>query len=293
MKAYCPTKCNQCNGPLGAEGDSLHNCAACLKRHREGKGVANHRWPLRTDGELRVHLKLISGNEKTGPIPVSKSSPETCPPSCALYNAGCFGENPRLRQHWKRVPETGLPWRDFLEQVRALPEGTLWRHNEVGDLAGVGDDLDGWKLLELAEANRGRRGFTFTHKCKSSRYLPLLRNATELGFTVNLSADSVGQAEHLQWKGFPVVLVLPRDESRPYFDTPNGTRVVVCPATRNDRVTCQSCGLCQVAKRKSIVGFPAHGHQHRKITERVLREVAKGSRAEMRAAERARCGGSP
>lgn len=278
-------KCNQCNGPLGADGDSAHNCAGCLKRHREGKGVANHRWPLRTSGYLRVHLTLVSGNAKTGLIPVSKSSSETCPPSCALYNAGCFGENPRLRQHWKRVPETGLKWKAFLEQVRALPDGSLWRHNEIGDLAGVGESLDSTRLVQLTNANRGRRGFTFTHKHRATTHRATIQRANENGFTVNLSADSMGEAEQLRGLGFPVAVVLPRDEERPYFDTASGTRVVVCPATRSERVTCASCGLCQVAGRKSIVGFPAHGHQHRKISERVIRTVANGPREEIRARE--------
>lgn len=41
--------------------------------------------------------------------------------------------------------------------------------------------------------------------------------------------------------------------------TPKGRKVVVCPATHRDDVSCKTCGLCAVRDRKVIVGFPAHG----------------------------------
>ena len=46
--------------------------------------------------------------------------------------------------------------------------------------------------------------------------------------------------------------------------TPDGRRVVVCPATYRDDVNCKSCGLCQKA-RDVIVGFPAHGARKGRI----------------------------
>ena len=32
----------------------------------------------------------VSKNEKTGPIPTVIVSRNTCPPSCNLYNGGCY-----------------------------------------------------------------------------------------------------------------------------------------------------------------------------------------------------------
>ena len=34
-----------------------------------------------------------SGNRKTGPLPVTYNLRDTCPPGCALYRAGCYGED--------------------------------------------------------------------------------------------------------------------------------------------------------------------------------------------------------
>jgi hypothetical protein len=48
--------------------------------------------------------------------------------------------------------------------------------------------------------------------------------------------------------------------------TPEGRKVAVCPATYQDNVSCATCQLCQRAKRKVIVGFPAHGASKRKAS---------------------------
>jgi hypothetical protein len=77
-----------------------------------------------------------------------------------------------------------------------------------------------------------------------------------------LSANDLRHAD--LWAGLgigPVVTVLPADTARPglKLTTPQGRRVTVCPATYRDDITCKSCGLCAIATRETIVGFPAHG----------------------------------
>jgi hypothetical protein len=67
------------------------------------------------------------------------------------------------------------------------------------------------------------------------------------------------------------VVVLPADVAgRQPIATPAGRKVVVCPATYRDDVSCASCGLC-ARQRSAIVGFPAHGAAKRKADA-----VAKG-----------------
>src|SRR5438874_866543 len=113
------------------------------------------------------HLSLRSDNKKTGPIPVSTSSSDTCPPSCPLRGGkGCYAESGPISWFWRRVKRTdlGVSWNRFLSQVRSLPEGQLWRHNQAGDLPAVGEDIDREMLRDVIDTNRGRRGFTFTHK---------------------------------------------------------------------------------------------------------------------------------
>ena len=38
------------------------------------------------------HLTKVSSNRKTGPIPVSTTTSDSCPPTCSLKGAGCYAE---------------------------------------------------------------------------------------------------------------------------------------------------------------------------------------------------------
>ena len=212
----------------------------------------------------RPHIAFtrVSRNEKTGPIPVTTSSEETCPTACPLKNAGCYAEGGALAMFWRKVTEkkAGMAWAEAMRQIAKLPKGTLWRHNQAGDLPGIGNDIDPLAFGELVKANRGRRGFTYTHKPASLANLTMVRIALREGFTVNLSADNLAMADELASTGAPVVVVLPSDQVTA-LKTPQGRHVAICPATISDEVTCASCGLCAEAGRKSIIGFPAHGNR--------------------------------
>jgi hypothetical protein len=167
--------------------------------------------------------------------------------------------------HWQRVTngENAISWAAFCRSVRALADGQLWRHNQAGDLPGKGDSLDVKALDQLVKANAGKRGFTYTHKPITAKARKAIARANASGFTVNLSANDLGHADRLASLGIgPVVTVLPRDQTVNTV-TPAGRKVVVCPATQRDDVTCQSCGLC-ARQRDCIVGFPAHGVSVRK-----------------------------
>jgi hypothetical protein len=86
---------------------------------------------------LRFHLTRTSSNVKTGPIPVSTSSRATCPPTCPFLKNGCYADAGfYTRLHWDAVTrgDRGVPFADFLDHIRNLPAGQLWRHNQAGDL---------------------------------------------------------------------------------------------------------------------------------------------------------------
>ena len=213
-----------------------------------------------------VSLTLKSRNAKTGPIPVSTTTSTTCPDACPLKRAGCYADGGPLRIQWDKVSrgETGHTWADFLSQVRALPQDILWRHNQAGDLPGIGDAIDGRAMYDLVVANTGKRGFTYTHKPMSNiTNREAIAHANAAGFTVNLSANNLEHADELADLGIaPVVTVLPSDQ-KDNTTTPKGRKVVVCPATIRDDVSCMTCGLC-ARLRDAIVGFPAHGNGARK-----------------------------
>jgi hypothetical protein len=181
-----------------------------------------------------------------------------------------------LRRHWANVPKDGLTWKAFLDEIRALPPGTLWRHNEAGDLPGVGKRLDLTKFYQLISANQGRRGFTFTHKPVGALDLETkaaLRFANDSGFVVNLSADSLAEADRLADLEVAPVAVVMRHDAGPHEKTPAGRHVVLCPAETHG-LTCAECELCAQPKRKAIIGFRAHGQLKARVDELV--QVRKG-----------------
>jgi hypothetical protein len=209
---------------------------------------------------MNVHLTLVSSNAKTGPIPVSTSSSTTCPEACPFRKSGCYADSGPLALHWSKVTsgQRGIDWLSFIKQVRSFPAGQLWRHNQAGDLHGVGDKVDAKALRELVDANAGKRGFTYTHKPLSIGNLSAIRSANKRGFVVNLSANSVLHADRLVKTGLPVSAVVPQD-SPDRFTTPGGNRVVICPAQRVDNLSCDKCRLCAKGNRGFIVGFKPHG----------------------------------
>jgi hypothetical protein len=213
-----------------------------------------------------------SGNSKTGPIPVTYSQRETCPPSCPHYGDDCYGEDYFVRMAWNKVPKTGIQWADLCEKVAALPAGQVWRHNVAGDLPGEGEAVDVKALQLLVKANIGRRGFTYSHK-KSPQAIRAIRAANRAGFTVNLSADDAGEADTLaELKAGPVVAIVPMDTPEK-STTPAGRSIVVCPAQTRDDVTCESCKLCSVQERAVIVGFRAHGMRAKTADARARRVI--------------------
>lgn len=211
-----------------------------------------------------VHLSPRSANTKTGPIPVSTTTRATCPVDCAIRDA-CYAASGPLALHWSAVSAgtRGTDWLTFVSAIAALPDGQLWRHNQAGDLPGDGHTVDAAALGQLVRANQGKRGFTYTHY-RDADSLTWIQHANQWGFTVNLSANSLADADALADTGAgPVVVVLPSsatDNTR----TPAGRRVVVCPATQRDDVSCDTCQLC-ARRRETIVGFPGHGTRKRVI----------------------------
>lgn len=215
--------------------------------------------------ELRVAFVDVSRNRKTGQIPISMTSANTCPASCPWFGSGCYAEHHFTGMHWRRLSRgSGMSWDAFCERVRAMPPGQLWRHNEAGDLPGDGEVIDDFKLRKLSRAAEHTRGFTYTHKpvlgagVGAWNRSAILNNGSS-GLVVNVSADGLEDADAKAELGVgPVVATIPATR-RKILATPAGRRVVVCPATYRPGSTCSNCGLCSRPHRGSIVAFPVHG----------------------------------
>ena len=214
-----------------------------------------------------IHLTLKSSNVKTGPIPVSTSSADTCPDACPLKAGGCYAKSGPLGMHWQKVTagKRGQNLTTFVQAIRKLDAGQIWRHNQAGDLSGKGDRINTRDLGRIVRANVGKRGYTYTHKPPTlGNNAAAIKAANDGGFAVNLSGNSLSHADELKALAIgPVVAIVP--ESAPDKGvTPAGNRWITCPAQTREGVTCQTCKLCSVATRSVIVAFRAHGTNKRK-----------------------------
>lgn len=214
----------------------------------------------------KVRLTYRSNNAKTGPIPVSTSDMRSCAPGCKLKGNGCYAESGPIRHVWAGTDTRGTSWSEFCQKIAALPDGQLWRHNQAGDLPG-GLYIDKSALRALTDANKGRQGFTYTHHELNTDNRREIARANAYGLTVNVSADSLAQAdEYVNYGVAPVVVILSGDSENTSY-TPAGNKVIKCPAVYRENVSCNTCRLCAMPKRGFVIGFPLHGMQQKKAAE--------------------------
>lgn len=221
--------------------------------------------------ETQGYAFRLTGNRKVGPIPVTRSPRANCPDSCAYKGNGCYAENAPLVWAWA---DDKLDFDAMLKGIRTLAKGQLWRHNEAGDLPGVSPfHIHPGAIDELILANKGKRGFTYTHyNFMDSHNRQQILKANHGGFTINVSADNVEQADLYMNGGAPVVVVLPLGTPNVSY-TPAGNKIVACPAEKSERVTCARCALCQKADRDYIIGFRAHGTRKKLVSRIALQEI--------------------
>ena len=200
-------------------------------------------------------------------MPVTMTARDTCPDTCSFKGNGCYAERGWTRLHWDKLnrSDTGVSLKELCRLIRIIPGQTLWRHNTAGDLPGKGNRINVSELAALVRANRGRRGFTFTHKYTGRvndngqpRNLAAIRDANARGFTVNLSADNAAHADSLARTGLPVVVVIPTNADK-VTRTPRGRKIVLCPNEFNKKIQCANCGLCYLKDRDYLIGFKAKG----------------------------------
>ena len=218
---------------------------------------------------MQVSLTAISSNAKTGPIPTSTTERASCWQGCPFYDKGCYAKSGPQNIHWKATSEgkRGTSWDAFCRQILKLKRGQLWRHNVSGDLPhdGLGD-IDQSKVQQLVNANRGRKGYTYTHHPLNAHNVAILQDVNANGFTVNASTEDVEVADKVMSEhNIPAVAVVKSDKTDRFYTTSSGRKVITCPATIHENVTCATCGLCQQSDRQFIIAFPAHGNAKKTV----------------------------
>lgn len=217
---------------------------------------------------MKFQFTRVSSNKKTGKIPTTMSAKDTCPATCPLNGNGCYAQNGPTNIWWTKISNgvAGLDEVEFIQQIKKLPKGQLWRHNVAGDLphdAKTGK-IDTSFLKKLVDANRGKNGYTYTHHELSEENVAALVEANTSGFTVNHSANTATEAVAVfKEAGIPVVTLMPMDA--PNVQSVDGVKIVACPAEKSDKVNCENCGLCAIADRDYIIGFRAHGVSKKKV----------------------------
>lgn len=226
---------------------------------------------------MRFYFTAMTRNKKLGPMPVVTASRNTCSLKCSLYDAGCYALTGPLWILWQSLGTIGIDFKALLRQIRLLRRGTVWRYGQAGDLPPNRNDK-----LELAKANAGRPVICFSH----DRDFDTLREMSQLGFNVNLSADSLEEADELAATGLPTVVVIESRYKRLKTErlseyrqrlggslklrTPSGRPVAICPETYVPRLTCLDCQLCTKPRtRDAIIAFPAHGTQKGVVDKRL------------------------
>ena len=211
---------------------------------------------------------------------VTTTGRDSCPDGCEHKGITCYADEGFLPMHWNLVTKgkRGTDFETFLKDIESIPEGNPWRHNQAGDLLGNPEDpansIDSVALDKLAKANTGKRGFTYTHKeIEPSKFvnattakanLEAITKANQDGFTVNLSANGIAQADRYFKTGNPVAVTVPEDTPEK-TTSPEGNKVVVCPVQTEKAKNCAQCLLCQRGKRKVIVAFRVHGNGKKKF----------------------------
>jgi hypothetical protein len=270
-----------------AKNDPTKNDPVCIKLYTPQ--------PERSE-TMQVHFILKSSNGKTGAIPVTYTQRGSCPDECPLQgDGGCYAEDYFTRMTWDKVDsgKLGASWDTLTDKVQALPLNQLWRHNVGGDLpkqtpattlstatttAPAPSMIDTEKLGTLVAANKGKRGFTYTHYPDTEHNIAAIRHANDNGFTINLSANDLDHAVRLAKHGLPMTTLVPVDWGTKTVMY-GGLRIVPCPATYRDGVTCGTCELCAVSKRDCVVAFPAHGSRKNKVTAQIIARSGTGQAA--------------
>lgn len=196
-----------------------------------------------------------SKNVKTGNIPQTYTDKTSCPLSCGAYN-GCYAKQGNTNIHWNK---TNKSFDDLISFVKGLPRKQLWRHNVAGDLMGINENIDVDALNRLVLANKGKKGFTYTHK-KSN--IDALIDANKNGFTINVSCDTNEEIKKYHALGLPVVAISNNPDKVEFIDN---IKMVRCPAEYSDKVNCVKCQLCADNTRDYGIKFTPHGVLKKKI----------------------------
>ena len=206
-----------------------------------------------------THYKLVpqSGNRKIGPIVAIYAPFSTCPTSCLLNRAGCYaqGRIEGIIERWRALSSIF----DICRELDNLP-AQLVRYGVTGDLPGNGEEIKHEEIDRLFRSLSRHTAIVYTHY-REKPLAEALTLAAISGITLNVSCDTLSEAEKYQKLGFPTVVTVPLS-----FKERKG--IVICPAQSQKGTTCATCRLC-ASERNSTIAFIAHGPNRLALSKRL------------------------
>lgn len=219
-----------------------------------------------------VLFTAVSGNTKTGPLPVTYRTEATCPTTCAFYKNGCYAEGkPFLVARKNARTVTVDEAVDKLGGRRA--DARFLRDRVSGDVLAADGKVDMPYIRALAEIGErtGLRVFGYTHLWSKFTKRQVKETARR-GYVMNASCETRGDVERAVMLGMPAVIT---SDSVEEGEVIAGLRVVTCPAQTHEGVTCASCGLCARPQRHAVVRFLTHGPRVQKARAAIERREAQ------------------
>lgn len=189
---------------------------------------------------------------------------QTCPSDCAFLRGGhearCYATKGNVAIHMRRSGWSENDGETVREFIAGLPRHHLLRHHVSGDLGRPGGAVDEAYVDGIVAGhkdNPGVKGWMYTH---FHRQIDPAR-VNFPGLTTNASADTFEEAADARRRGWPTVVVLPKDEHRRRFKVEVAGEildVVRCPQQGNPAIGCATCRLCLRSDRALVVGFVQH-----------------------------------
>lgn len=214
------------------------------------------------NNDVKIRLVVSSRNSKTGDIPQTYTTANTCPSSCWWRaNGSCYAKGGRCAFHWLDKAGKGQ-WLSVDQLKRELKQkvvpGALIRHNVAGDLAiPATSQIDSELLSNLTNAYKGFKAYAYTHCPPNTDNLKAAKKANKAGFTVSFSCERIEAVKVVRAEGLPAVLaVASMAKNKRVID---GITFIKCPNTVDSRIKCCDCKKCANPKRKSVIVFPCHG----------------------------------
>lgn len=209
-----------------------------------------------------VHIVAQSGNAKTGVMPVTYRTAETCPTTCPFLPrnlggaGGCYGTGRIFGIAGKYA--TSMSTADAISKLARAPKGARYmRDRVVGDVVTPTGEFDAPYVAAIAHVaeTAGLKVFGYTHAWPmfTADDVQMIKVS---GYVMNASCETENDVRVAVSLGMPTVIA---GDSWTDGDIVGGRRIVTCPAQTRDDVTCASCGLCAKPDRACTVRFLLHG----------------------------------